>query len=526
VGELLARTPRLRVLATSRVPLRLAGEHEFHVAPLTAPDAVALLRWQARALGVEPGGDEVLGEICRRLDGLPLAIELAAARLRALSAHALLARLDRRLDLLVGGRRDAPERQRTLRAAIAWSHELLEPAQQRVFAALGVFAGGSTVEMAEAVCDASLADLESLVEQSLLRRDGDRLFMLETVREFALERLEERGEADDVRLRHALAFLALAERAAEALDGGSPGNWLARLQEEHANLRAAERRLAKPGREEEAARLVVALDEFWVSRGHAAEGLRAVEGLLGRAAVPDPGLREHLLAEASRLALEAGDAERARDHANAALALDGRTAAKALLVLGVVASQEGDRARARQLLEAARSRATTRYGEAAAFDFLGELDLLDGRLGAAQERFERSLALRTDADAGWSLSNLGLVAHARGDHAEARELFARALALGYEQGAADLAAECLVGLAATLGALGDVRAAARMLGVAEGLLGRSGYSSWLAEARLREEALACVRSALEPRALEDLLAEGRATSPADALAFEEVASGR
>jgi tetratricopeptide (TPR) repeat protein len=514
------------VLATSRVPLRVVGEHEFHVAPLAARDAVALLRWQARALGVDPGGEEVLGEICRRLDGLPLAIELAAARLRVLSAGALLERLDRRLDVLVGGRRDAPTRQRTLRATIAWSHELLGSRGQRVFAALGVFAGGCTVELAQAVCDASLADLESLVEQSLLRRAGDRLLMLETVREFALEQLADRAEADSVGLRHALAFLALAERAGEALSGGSPGTWLARLEDEHANLRAAERRLAAPGHEDEAARLAVALDEFWVARGHAAEGLRAVEGVLARSVVSDAGLRAHLLAEAARLALEAGDAGRARSYADAALVMGGPTAAKALVVLGVVASLEGDRARARELLEAARSRAATRYLEAAALDFLGELDLLDGRLGEAQQRFERSLALRSAADSGWAFSNLGLVAHARGDHAEARELFARALALAYEQGAADLAAECLVGLGATLGALGDVRAAARMLGVAEGLTGRGGYSSWLAEARLRDEAFACVRSALQPRALDQLLAEGRATSPADALAVEEIATRR
>jgi predicted ATPase/DNA-binding SARP family transcriptional activator len=526
VAELLARTPRLRVLATSRVPLRVAGEHEFHVAPLAGRDAVALLRWQARALGVDPGGEEVLGEICRRLDGLPLAIELAAARLRVLGAGALLERLDRRLDVLVGGRRDAPERQRTLRATIAWSHELLSPGEQRAFAALAVFAGGCTVEMAEAVCGASLGELEALVEQSLLRRAGDRLLMLDTVREFALELLADRTEADDVRLGHALAFLALAESADEALSGGRPDAWLARLEEEHANLRAAERHFAATGYEEQAARLAVALGEFWMARGHDAEGLRAVERVLARPGPSDGGLRARTLALAARLAIEFGDVAGARSHADAALSMGGETAAQALTVLGLAASLQGDRARARELLEAARSRAATRNDEANALDFLGELDLGDGRLADAQERFERSLALRSDADAGWGLSNLGLVAHARADHGEARELFARGLALAHEYGNASLAAECLVGLAATLGALGDPRAAARMLGVAEGLLGQSGYSSWLAEAELRDEALASVHSALELRTLDDLLAEGRATSLADVIAVEEVASGR
>jgi predicted ATPase/DNA-binding SARP family transcriptional activator len=526
VADLLARTPRLRVLATSRVPLRVAGEHEFHVAPLTASDAVALLRWQARALGVDPGGEEVLGEICRRLDGLPLAIELAAARLRALSARGLLERLDRRLDVLVGGRRDAPERQRTLRATIAWSHELLNLREQRVFAALAVFAGSCTIRMAEAVCEAVLGDLESLIEQSLLRRAGDRLMMLETVREFALERLAERTDADSLHLRHAVAFLELAERADEALSGGRPDAWLARLEEEHPNLRAAERHLATTGHEEQAARLTVALGAFWLARGHEAEGLRAVEQVLATRGPTGAGVRARTLALAARLALQVGDVDRARLHADAALAIGGETAAQSLIVLGLAASLDGDRAHARELLETARSRAAGRDDEADALDCLGELDLVDGRLAEAQQRFERSLALRSAADAGWSLSNLALVAHARGDHAEARKLFSNALALAYEHGTADLAAECLVGLAATLGALGDPRAAARMLGVAEGLLGRGSYSQWLAEAELRDEALARVRSALEQRTLDELLAEGRATSLADAMAVEEVATRR
>jgi tetratricopeptide (TPR) repeat protein len=380
--------------------------------------------------------------------------------------------------------------------------------------------------MAEAVCGASLGELEALVEQSLLRRAGDRLLMLDTVREFALELLADRTEADDVRLGHALAFLALAESADEALSGGRPDAWLARLEEEHANLRAAERHFAATGYEEQAARLAVALGEFWMARGHDAEGLRAVERVLARPGPSDGGLRARTLALAARLAIEFGDVAGARSHADAALSMGGETAAQALTVLGLAASLQGDRARARELLEAARSRAATRNDEANALDFLGELDLGDGRLADAQERFERSLALRSDADAGWGLSNLGLVAHARADHAEARELFARGLALAHEYGNASLAAECLVGLAATLGALGDPRAAARMLGVAEGLLGQSGYSSWLAEAELRDEALASVHSALELRTLDDLLAEGRATSLADVIAVEEVASGR
>ena len=283
------------------------------------------------------------------------------------------------------------------------------------------------------------------------------------MREFALERLANRSDADSVRLRHALAFLALAESADEALGDGRPDAWLARLEEEHANLRAAERHLAATGHEDQAARLVVALGEFWLERGHEEEGLLAGARVLARAGPSHAGLRSRTLALAAQLALEAVDVARARLHADAALAIGGDAAAQALVVLGLAASLEADRARARELLEAARSRAATRNDEA------------------------NALELRSAAEAGWGLSNLALVAHARGDHAEARELFARALALAHEHGTAGLAAECLVGLAATLGALGDPRAAARMLGVAEGLLGRSSYSSWLAEAELRAE---------------------------------------
>jgi tetratricopeptide (TPR) repeat protein len=350
--------------------------------------------------------------------------------------------------------------------------------------------------------------------------------MLETVREFALERLAERSDADSLHLRHAVAFLEFAERADEALSGGRPDAWLARLEEEHPNLRAAERRLATTGHEDQAARLTVALGAFWLARGHEAEGLRAVEQVLATRGPTVAGVRSRTLALAARLALQVGDVDRARLHADAALAIGGKTAAQALIVLGLAASLEGDRAHARELLETARSRAAGRDDEADALDCLAELDLVDGRLAEAQQRFERSLALRSAADAGWGLSNLALVAHARGDHAEARKLFSNALALAYEHGTADLAAECLVGLAATLGAVGDPRAAARMLGVAEGLLGRGSYSQWLAEAELRDEAFARVRSALEQGTLDELLAEGRATSLADAMAVEEVATRR
>jgi predicted ATPase len=210
LGELLGSCPNLKLLATSRALLRLSGELEYQVPPLPEQDAVALFR--ARAVQAEPLVAVV--EICRRVDGLPLAIELAAARTRVLPPDKLLERLERRLPLLTGGQRDAPERQRTLRTAIEWSYDLLSPEDRHLFAQLAVFAGSFDPQAAEHVCDAGLDALEPLVEQSLLRRTEEgRFFYLETIRELALEKLEASGEEEVIRRRHLEHFLALAQSA-------------------------------------------------------------------------------------------------------------------------------------------------------------------------------------------------------------------------------------------------------------------------------------------------------------------------
>jgi predicted ATPase/DNA-binding SARP family transcriptional activator len=239
VGILLAQHPRLKLLVTSREPLHLGAEYEFPVAPLREREAVALFIERASAAQPDFSDDGPVMEICRRLDCLPLALELAAARVKVLSAAELLKRLDRRLPILTGGSRDAPERQRTLRATIAWSYELLAPNEQRAFARLAVFAGGCTLEAAEEACQAGLDTVAALIDKNLLRREGDRYFMLETIGEYALERLEESGELEELKQRHADYYLEQARSVELLIRSPQAAGAIDRLEPEHDNLRAA-----------------------------------------------------------------------------------------------------------------------------------------------------------------------------------------------------------------------------------------------------------------------------------------------
>src|SRR5215207_8321907 len=231
--------PNLSLLVTSREPLRIAGERELPLAPLAEAAAVELFRQRAQA--VQPGfssDDGRIAEICSRLDSLPLAIELAAARVKVLSPDQLLLRLNRRLPFLTAGRRDLPERQRTLRATIEWSHDLLAAEEQRLFARLGVFSGGWTLDAAEQVCDAELDVLASLLDKSLVRRDGERFSMLETIREYAVERLEASGGANELRRRHAEYFTELAEESRGDYLGPAQAAHRTRFREDWDNVRA------------------------------------------------------------------------------------------------------------------------------------------------------------------------------------------------------------------------------------------------------------------------------------------------
>jgi predicted ATPase len=239
VGDLCSRLPNLKLLVTSREPLHVAVEHEYPVYPLDETEAVALFTERARA--VKPGFEDSGGvvEICRRLDCLPLALELAAVRVKALSTEDLLGRLDKRLPLLTGGPRDAPERQRTLRATIAWSYELLEQDEQRLFADLAIFVGGSTLAAIEDVCQADLDTVSALIDKSLLRREGERYHMLETIGEFASERLAESGRLELLRRRHADYYLDLARSVEHLIRSPKAAALLDQLERDHDNLRAA-----------------------------------------------------------------------------------------------------------------------------------------------------------------------------------------------------------------------------------------------------------------------------------------------
>jgi len=262
LSELLEQCPNLRLVVTSRELLRIAGEVEYQVPPLAEPEAVKLFCTRSR---LDP--DETIAELCRRLDDLPLALELAAARTSVLSPGQILERLSQALDLLKGAR-DADARQQTLRATIEWSHELLTPEEQTLFARLAVFRGGCTLEAAEQVADADLDMLQSLVDKSLVRHTGERFWMLETIREYARERLAAIGEEAELRRRHALFLLGLAEAANRAMaEGGDQVELLARTHSEQDNLRAA-LEWARDSREDEVLlRLAGAIAKSWVGRG-------------------------------------------------------------------------------------------------------------------------------------------------------------------------------------------------------------------------------------------------------------------
>ena len=352
LAPLLADCPRLTLLVTSREPLHLAGEHEYAVDPLRQSEAVELFMTRALAARRDLTANGEVAAICERLDHLPLAIELAAARVKLLSPAALLERLEQRLPLLAGGARDAPERQRTLRATIEWSHELLTPDEQRLFAWLAVFRGGCTLDAAEAVIDADLDTIGSLVDKSLVRVRGDRFWMLETIREFAVDRLDASGEAADIRQHHAEFFLALAEEAEPHLRG-NPKAWTDRLEADLDNLRAAQDWFGERGSELEEVRLVAAIWRLWMLRGHFTEGDRRLEAVrLGAAG--GTLARARALNGLTAISMARSAADMAATAANEALAIhhdlgDRWGIANSTFLLGHVAADAGDFARARGL---------------------------------------------------------------------------------------------------------------------------------------------------------------------------------
>ncbi len=338
LSALVTSCPNLTLLCTSRELLRVSGEVEYAVPPLQEPEAVSLFCERSQ---LEPS--EEIAELCARLDALPLAIELAAARAKALSPAQILERLSQRLDLFKGGR-DADPRQQTLRATIEWSYELLSPEEQVRFARLAVFRGGCTLEAAEEVCGADLDTLQSLVEKSLLRFTNERYWMLETIREYASERLEDSGEAEELRRQRGDYFLAFAEEAFEVT--GSRRPWWDRLEADHDNLRTVLDWLESVGRTQEALQLAGALYRFWSTRGYLLEGGVRLERLLARERA-GTSARLRALIGASLMAYTTGDPETAERRAEEARGLartlgDAWGEAYAGYALGMAATERRD----------------------------------------------------------------------------------------------------------------------------------------------------------------------------------------
>jgi predicted ATPase len=476
VGQILEHAPGLKVLATSREPLRVRGERVVTVAPLALPEAgapidlgtlatvpavaffVTCAREARPDFELTKANAAAVAGICRRLDGLPLALQLAAARLTVLSPVALLARLERRLPLLTHGPRDLPERQQTLRATIAWSYDLLVAAEQRLFRQLGVFAGGFTLQAVEALVEAGPDDVDpleaisGLVGQSVvyvqpLDEATPRYQMLETIREFALERLEASGEAKETRRRHAEFVRDLAERAEPMLLGTAERRtWNAQLERDHDNVRAALAwSMSADGVLAVGVALAGALGWFWLVSGRLQEAESWFAGLLARRDEADDSLAWAKVLHGSALQLWGlGDVAQAAALEESAVRIfrsagEDRWLSYGLALLAQVRSGQGQLDQARALLEEARavwSQVETTYGQP--FDaylryYLGSAALVQGDADTARAHLESSLrdleAAGDNLARGVVLGSLGLLAAQQGEHAEARARLAEGLPL-------------------------------------------------------------------------------------------------
>ncbi|HZT44598.1 MAG TPA: BTAD domain-containing putative transcriptional regulator [Gaiellaceae bacterium] len=499
VAQLLGGAPGLRVLATSRAPLRLSAEHEYPVPPLPPPGAArsfeeivandAVRLFAARARAVDPGFQlteeraTAVAEICNRLDGLPLALELAAARSKLLPPEAMAGRLERSLELLTGGARDLPLRQQTLEATLDWSYELLAPEARELFAQLAAFRGGCTLEAAEAVAGRDvLQDLGELVDENLVRRVAGRFTMLETIREYAAARLD-----PEARRRHAEYFLALAEGEAEVLWAGTvTGEALARLDAEHDNFRAALAWAASAGEVVLEVRLAAALSRYWMLRGELSEGRRVFEGAIERSRDAETAVRALALTHGGLFPYRQGDAARAKELWTEALELyrrlDDPEAGRVLAELGSVATSEGDLERAVQIYEQAADHFRAHAQPARlgiVLSNLGALANMRGDFDPAARYQEEAIALQREIDdrdaLSISLYNLARTELKRGRVEAARELLREALELATDLGYKEVIAHCLQG-AAELAAQRDPEWAVRACGASLALFEEIGVS--------------------------------------------------
>jgi predicted ATPase/class 3 adenylate cyclase/Tfp pilus assembly protein PilF len=612
VWELLREAPQVKALVTSRAPLRISAEHEYPVPALSLPDtardtgrritaesvsqyeAVALFVARARAAnsGFEVNNQNApaVAEICVRLDGIPLAIELAAARVKMLTPDALLSRLGNKLKLLTGGARDLPERQQTLNSTIEWSHDLLDAEEKVLFRRMSAFRGGFTLEAAEAILDFGLEaednpkskfqnpklDLldgtESLVDKSLVYRkeeaEGEaRFWMLETIHEYALARLEESGEGEGIARQHARYFLRLAEEAAPNLVGAQQGEWLRRLEMEHDNLRAALRWLVDCPESEMAGQLAGALTRFWLRRGHLGEGRRWLTAALADKEALSPPVRARALhglgvmafeqgdyAEAegyyteardlrrelgdkvgmiastnnlANIALFRGDYEQAEGYYQDALALareleDTWAIAMTLGNVGWIEMNRGDYERAATYYEeslALRRESGDRWGVANSLDNLAWARTYQGNYEEAERLADESMVLFQELGDKDGISDLldikARAALDQGDHSKTKALLKQSLTMNRELGDKSGMALCLMGYAATAGAEGRLERAAVLFGAADALRESTATYQWV----YFEPHIASAKAQLDEQCWTKSWQEGKGMSTEQVMAY-------
>lgn len=517
VSDLLSACPGLKILVTSREPLRVYGEQEYPVPPLAVPEpgrperlqmlsqyeAVDLFSQRARAVKpdfilTEENAPSV-SEICVRLDGLPLAIELAAARSKLLSPESMCVRLESRLMTLTGGARDLPARLQTLRAAIDWSYDLLDSDEQRLFNRLSVFQGGRTIEAVETICDSDLSlaildGLESLLNKNLLNSEqgktGEtRFYMLETIHEYARERLAQGGEADDFKKRHAMYFVVLAECAEAEFHGVRQAYWYARLMDELDNIRTALNWALDDVNVELGARLVAALREFWYTKGILSESSIWIERALETEGEISPAVRAKTLNASSRLAFARGDHASGERLARQALSIaqdinDQENCAWANLFLSshLMFSDDQFKEAITYAEECLRLFQVLDHKSGIAFglNMLGELARLDGDYPHAGRLYEECLVLSKEMGnkqrEAISLGNLSYVAYHQDNYNLAIDYCKKALAIVGSLQMGYFNAIALAMIAGPIGAIGDSERAARLLAASEAQMEAMGAS--------------------------------------------------
>lgn len=560
IGGLLSSAPGLKVLVTSRQVLRIYGEQEYLVSPLTVPDlkslkgdstysqyeSVELFCQRAQAVRPEftltQDNAAVIAEICVHLDGLPLAIELAAARSKLLSPEMIRNRLGCRMETLTGGARDLPSRLQTLRGTIDWSYDLLNEGEKVLFARLSVFQGGRTIESAEAVCSPGssipvVIGLESLLNKSLLYQEegpgGEpRFLMLETLHEYAREKLTESGEAGKLQRRHAIYFAQFAERAGIELLEGKQRYWFERLLSEHDNLRTALTFALGSGESELGLRIVGALRDFWNYSGHAGEGLGWIEHTLECTEGASPALRAKALIAAGELSFLQGDYARSKSFNRQAVALyrelgDELNMAWALAFLsGSCTGSQSDIKEGMVLCEEALDlfRAQDdKPGIIRTLNLMGELSRLDGDYDRAGKAYEECLALCRQSDdrlrEAYALANSGTVAQRQGYHEQAKALMKKALVLFHDLKNIYPLALTLAFFAGPVAALGDPERAAQLLGASDGLLKAMGLRQQPSDQPEIDHYEAAVREQLGVESFNAAWVKGQAMSVEQAIVF-------